>query len=104
MHQTLFFFVSLSTDRPIPSQQYFISVFALKFTTQSVTAPLELPAVRPYEAATCCEYDQDRAIPCVTRTTMSAGEVQCKLPPIQNKVVLPIGLKVTFDAIPGMRS
>ncbi|ORX98666.1 major facilitator superfamily domain-containing protein [Clohesyomyces aquaticus] len=94
--------MATSTDHPMSAQRYFISVFALKFTTQFVTALLELPMVRLFEAAACREHYQDRAIPWASRTTSGGGEMQCKIPPIQNKVALLIGLKVTFDAIPGL--
>lgn len=81
------------------TRRYFVCVFILKFMIQFIAALLELPAVGLFEAAICREYYQKTHV----RFTPDK-EAMCKLPTIQNKLALVMGLKVAFDAIPGTQS
>jgi hypothetical protein len=77
-------------------RRYFICIFSLKFVVQFVFALIEIPFVRLLEVAACTKYYHQHA------GLLDESELDCKIEAIQNKVALLLGLKFTFDAIPGL--
>lgn len=74
-------------------RRYYLCVFTLKFVIQFVAALLELPLVQLLEVKVCREHNG--------YLNQAPQKSNCKVPNVQNKVALLLGLKVTFDAIPG---
>ncbi|KAF2727237.1 MFS general substrate transporter [Polyplosphaeria fusca] len=81
------------------SRRYFICIFTLKFLVQLTSALIEIPAVQLFEAAVCRDYHQQWPLSSAADHDTS---LDCKLAPIQDKLALVMGLKVTFDAVPGL--
>ena len=77
-----------------------ICTFCLQFCTYFAKHIIEVPLIRLLEEAICNKYyASNRGL--VRDASSSIDEGLCKIPPIQNKLATIVGLKFTFDALPG---
>ena len=77
-----------------------ICTFCLQSCTYFAKHIVEVPLIRLLEEAICNKYyASNRGL--VKDASTSIDEAMCKIPPIQNKMATIVGLKFTFDALPG---
>ena len=77
-----------------------ICTFCLQFCTYFAKHMVEVPLIRLLEGAICNRYYALNGH-LTTAATGSVNEGMCKIPPIQNELASIVGLKFTFDALPG---
>lgn len=70
--------------------KFFASLFTLKFLVQFVSGVLELPLLRLVERTICRNQ----------LGIMGGDEARCKVPAVQDKLALVMGLKFGFEALP----
>ena len=87
-------------DNPI-----LICTFVLQFLTYFAKHMVEVPMIRLFERAICNRYyasiDTDTPNFALIHVA-NVDESRCKIPPIQNELAGLVGLKFTFDALPGL--
>jgi hypothetical protein len=71
--------------------RFYSCIFALEFGNQFLRGLLELPLVRLLELSIC----RNAGI-----VATGSSEEACKVPSVQDKLALVIGLKSAFDALP----
>lgn len=77
-----------------------ICTFCLQFCTYFAKHMVEVPTIKLFEQAICNRYYKAHG----KISTPAAGSVDehlCKISPIQNELAGLVGLKFTFDALPG---
>jgi len=77
-----------------------ICTFGLQFCTYFAKHMVEVPMIKLFEQAICNRY-YDTHGNLSTPALGSINEHLCKIPPIQNELAGLVGLKFTFDALPG---
>jgi len=77
-----------------------ICTFCLQFCTYFAKHMVEVPMIKLFEQAICNRY-YATSDELVHATGQPVEERFCKIPPIQNELAGLVGLKFTFDALPG---
>jgi hypothetical protein len=75
-------------------------LFALVFVTNFSVYLIEIPLIRLLERSICLQHLTSS--PTDLKTPTDIDEEQCKVPVIQDKLAFVLGLRVAFDALPGL--
>lgn len=78
-----------------------ICTFCLQFCFYFAKHIVEVPSIKLYEQAICNRY-YSRQKESLFSAGLSIDEHLCKIPPIQDELANLVGLKFTFDALPGL--
>ena len=82
---------------PRAYRRYLFCVFLLMFTEKFISALIELPTIRLFEAAVCREYYQVHTV----SNTDDNTQYSCNIASIQDDVAMLIGIKAALDTMPG---
>ncbi|KAL9101837.1 MAG: hypothetical protein Q9163_002940, partial [Psora crenata] len=79
-----------------------VGTFCLQFLNYTAKHMVEVPMIKLFEQAICNHYYDNVAGMTTTLAGLNVAERYCKIPAIQDELSELIGLKFTFDALPGV--